>query len=155
MSKKVWTILIVVIVVLLAWWLLSKGGDAVKQAVRNDTASAPAGAPKACGDDLACGNALLAACNPGSFTGKTERQEVQTTVLEKGEVSCKITSSLPLAALGPFAKPALDVNKDGKLEMACDVPLGLDFARLTTWIQGAGINGCTGELREFYDSLEI
>mgnify|MGYP001618658774 CR=1 FL=1 len=153
MSKKVGAILFVVIVVVLAWWLLSKGGDAVKEAVRDDAAGAVAGAPQACGADLACGNALLTACKPGSFVGKTERQETAITVVERDEVSCKITSSLALAALGPFAKPALDVNKDGKLEMACDVPLGLDFARLTTWLAGAGINGCEGELRNFYDSI--
>lgn len=155
MNKKVLAILIVVIVVLLAWWLLSKAGDAAKEAVRDDAASAPVGAAQACGADLACGNALLAACQPGSFIGKSPRQEVNITVVERGEVSCKITSSLALAGLGPFGKPALDVNKDGKLEMACDVPFGLDFDRLTTWLKGPGLNGCEGELREFYDSLDI
>lgn len=153
MNKKVLAIIIVVVVVLLGWWLLSRGSDGTPAS--DDAAAGAVAAPQACGADITCGNALLAVCKPGSFIGKSPRQEVSVTVVERGEVGCKITSSIALAGLGPFGKPALDVNKDGKLEMACDVPLGLDFDRLTTWIQGAGINGCTGELREFYDSLDI
>lgn len=157
-SKKGFIVVIILIVIGggAYWWL--NGLKTGAEPSENGDGSIPgevttSGMADTCGNDLACGNRILTACTPGSFTGKTERLEEEITVLGKGDVSCKITASRALAALEPFGKPALDVNKDGKLEMACDVPPGLDFARLTKWLQGAGINGCEGELREYYDSL--
>lgn len=153
MNKKVLVIIIVVAVVLLGWWWLSRGSNGTPAS--DGTAAGAVAAPQACGADITCGNALLAACKPGSFVGKSSQQDVNVTVVERAEAGCNIISSLTMAQLGVFAKPAFDKNNDGKLEMACEVPLGMDFEQLTTWLQGAGLNECEGELREFTDSLKF
>ncbi len=167
-SKK--GFIVVAILILLGggayWWLesLKTGADSTATDSGSADGSIPGevstgGMAENCGSDLACGNRFLAACNPAVFTAKGGALTVQTTILGKKDALCEIGSSVALSQLAGAAQPSADNGAggqpkgDGKLSMTCTVPLGFDFARLTTWLQGTGINGCEGELREFYDSI--
>ncbi|OGL89317.1 hypothetical protein A3H75_02505 [Candidatus Uhrbacteria bacterium RIFCSPLOWO2_02_FULL_51_9] len=157
MGKKV--ALVIAVIVLLGlgyWWWSQKEGAAPASndtsAPAGDTAAAPAGLAQDCGNNLGCGNALLAACNPGSFSAQGGALLVKTTVVGKVATGCNITSSVATAQFAGLAD-AFDVNKDGQLPMACTVQSGLNFDALTLYLKGAGLAKCSGELKSFYDSI--
>lgn len=112
-----------------------------------------------CGNDLSCGNRFLAACEPAVFTAQGGALTVETTILGKEGSLCKIGSTVTLSQLVGLADPSADNGAggqprgDGKLSMTCTVAMGLNFNSLTASLKGAGLQKCTGELKNFYDTL--
>lgn len=121
--------------------------------------------PKACGEDLVCGNELLAVCNPGSFT--TLGGRINTTVNITGSIygksngqkektieTCIITTSLKTVDMAGYADQ-YDTNKDGLIDMECKLPATIkDFAALSAYVKTpAGLATCTGEMKDMSASL--
>lgn len=159
MSKKV-VIGIIIIVILGAgyWWWSNRAVTPSEGNTAAETNVAPGNGgdkitTQACGSDLACGNRLLAACQPTVFTAQGGAMTVETAVLGKKGLLCEISSTIALSQLAGFADASLDKNGDGKLSMNCAVEMGLNFDGLTKALKGSGLQKCTGELRAFYDSL--
>jgi len=157
MEKKTpWGTIVIIIIILVGgywWWSASKEADTVDDAATEDVVVEAT----ECADDLACGNALLAECKPGSFTAASAggRQTVKTTVVGSAEEGCSVISALSLDQLAPFADETMDTDGDGFLSMTCPVPAALDFDGLTAHLQGDGLAACEGELKAFYDGLGI
>ena len=156
-ASSIWTIIIVVVVVLLLlwWWTSYKTGDsgtpeATTGTTTEETAAADA---RACGKDLGCGNALLAACNPGSFSADADRQTINITIKGQQGTGCAVTSSVAVTQLEPFVQEGDDVNGDCVLDMSCVSPMGMNFDSLTAWLQGAGLSECSGEFKDFTENL--
>jgi len=158
MGKKAALVILVIALLGLGYWWWSQKDEGAStpgdtSGVAADTAIAPAGPAQDCGNNLGCGNALLSACNPGSFTAQSGALLVKTTVVGKVADGCSISSSIALAQLAGIADASLDANKDGQLAMACTVQNGLNFDALTLYLKGAGLAKCSGELKNFYDSI--
>ena len=161
-SKK--GLIVVVILILLGagayWWLNSLKTGADSGATDSGAAadgSVPgevttSGMADTCGKDLACGNMILKACTPGTFSAQGGPFLVETTVVGQSAGGCSIISSIAAAQFAGAAD-AFDVNKDGQLPMACTVQSGLNFDALTLYLKGAGLTKCSGELKSFYDSI--
>jgi hypothetical protein len=122
-------------------------------------------APKACGEDLACGNELLAACNPGSFSTMDGGSKVTVNITgsiygksggqAKTIETCIISSALNTVDMAGFIDK-YDLNKDGLVDMECKLPATVkDFAALTAYVKTpAGIATCTGEMKIMSESLK-
>lgn len=157
MNKKIiWIIVAVLVIVIVGiyfWWSNKKTAPE-DVGVSNANGSA---AVQDCGSNLACGNSLLGACTPGTFTAKSAdgRQTIKTTIVQTNGNNCIIDSAQLLTEMVPFADASVDTDGDGMLIMRCSVPKGLNFGGLTTFLQGQGLAYCTGELKTFYDSLGI
>ena len=149
-GNKVWIVVaIVVILIIIAggyWWLTRTSAISFYEAT-------PAVAARDCGENLGCGNALLAVCNPGTFTAQSSRETINITVKDKANGGCAITSSVTVDQLAPFVQDGDDADGDGSLTMNCTSPLGMNFQSLTSWLQGPGLDSCSGEYKDFTVNL--
>lgn len=163
-SKKGFIVVIILIVIGggAYWWLnglktgaepAEDGHDALTDSEVAEDNEGGGGMAENCGNDLSCGNRFLAACEPAVFTAQGGALTVETTILGRKGALCEIGSSVALSQLAGLADASLDKNGDGKLHMTCSVQSGLDFNALTVYLKGAGLAKCSGELKNFYDTL--
>ena len=95
----------------------------------------------------------LASCTPGTFSGASERLTIDITVKEKVAGGCAITAGVSVAQGAGFFG-AYDKNKDGNLTMDCVVPSTIgNFAQLTDYLKGPGLQGCSGEYKDMVNSV--
>lgn len=118
------------------------------------TAEKPA-VPKECGDDLACGNALLAACAPGTFTAMDDRTKVYVTVSAKNASGCPVMSAIDANIMGEFTTK-YDTDANGKIDLLCNLPSSVkDFAALSQWVKDdKNTANCTGDMMKLNEDLK-
>jgi len=111
-------------------------------------------APKACGEDLACGNELLSDCKLGSFTTMDGRAKVTVVIKSKADDKCVMSNSLSTVAMMGYIDQ-YDLNKDAAVDMECNVPTSVkDFTALSAYVKTpAGLATCTGEMKTMSESL--
>ena len=111
-------------------------------------------APKDCGQDAVCGNALLAECAPGKFVAVDGTSKVYIEVKSKSGETCVTNQGVALADMGGFGGD-YDTNKDGKISMDCNTPTTIkDFKALSEYMKTpVALAACTGELRKLGDDM--
>ncbi len=111
-------------------------------------------APKACGEDLACGNELLSDCKLGSFTAMDGRAKVTVVIKSKAADKCVMSNSLSTVAMMGYIDQ-YDLNKDAAVDMECSVPTSVkNFTALSAYVKTpAGLATCSGEMKTMSESL--
>lgn len=109
--------------------------------------------PKICGQNINCANEILKTCQKGTFSSpgnKTAGADFE--VIRKSGSKCIVKATLTVTPALANYYDKYDKNKDGKVDMLCDIPLGQNYSQLTASV-GQSMEICAGEWKDALDDI--